>query len=323
MDLETTPTAFFTKERIDTIYNNCSQKIGFSSPAKEGLFAAAVRLDLPHHQPLCTLIYTPSSCSSNSSSPNLTSNTYEPKNTPTLYSLNEKQNQPHFCEPTLRKQIKVEIIQQEESKLNFKCQEKDSSQKLGDKKASIRHFPKDIEEEDDMIDSDTCDSPLSRGSSPSADNRKGSKGTCLMEHELKNERPENCKTCAKRIVSLQKFAVKHKGRLISQTYTEKLTFECEASHIWTCSYKSARKRWCPHCRKNEKVERMNLKEQTLKEREHQNKTLQEELFAKARMQSQKETLNHAQTPKPQEAKPTLFAMQAQQNLAFIENQTEQ
>lgn len=68
---------------------------------------------------------------------------------------------------------------------------------------------------------------------------------------------------------------------------------------------------------------MSLKEQMLKERERQNRELQEELFAKARMQSQKETPKQTETPKPQESKPSPFLMQAQQNLGFIEAQTEQ
>lgn len=233
MDLETTPSVFLTKERIDTNYNNCSQKVGFSSPAKEGIISAAVRLDLPHHQPCCTLTHTPSSCSSDDlSSPNRSSHPYDLKNTPTPFSLNEKSKLPHAYEPTLRKQVRIAIIQRNESKLNYQCPEKDSFQKIGDQNTPKAQFSK----EDDIVDSDTCDSPSSRDSSPDT-NRNGSKGLCVMGHELKKESSENCKTCFKRIISLQKFAKKHKGRLVSEKYEEKLTFECEFGHSWTCSYK--------------------------------------------------------------------------------------
>lgn len=133
------------------------------------------------------------------------------------YAKYENSTSARAYEPRLRKHVKKEPIQFEGRAFGDSIE----SEKKEDDSA--------IRDEDALTDCDTCDSPMPTSSGP--------KRLCPMGHELRKEEAIDCKTCIKRHISLQKFALKNKGKLISERYGETLTFECESGHRWDVSYK--------------------------------------------------------------------------------------
>eukprot|EP00331_Platyophrya_macrostoma_P015690 CAMPEP_0176467396 /NCGR_PEP_ID=MMETSP0127-20121128/38440_1 /TAXON_ID=938130 /ORGANISM="Platyophrya macrostoma, Strain WH" /LENGTH=458 /DNA_ID=CAMNT_0017860701 /DNA_START=87 /DNA_END=1464 /DNA_ORIENTATION=+ len=134
----------------------------------------------------------------------------------------------------------------------------------------------------------TCERKCNRGA-----RKNVLKFTCKLkhtfDHTIEGARERWCPRCHLSLKNMQEYAAANNGRVVNRYYDEKITFECEHNHVWTISNKSAKKRWCSQCLKDNKKNIKVQLEEERKKREMEAEEIQRQLFENARRQSNHST----------------------------------
>lgn len=110
-------------------------------------------------------------------------------------------------------------------------------------------------------------------------------GHIVSSKEFRSPEDPGCPKCQRLLERCIEYAKAHNGRVINQTYTETIEFECAAKHIWRVKYsKYLFSKWCSHCSKLKKVENKRQKREEAQRRKEQFAEEQNAILERARQE---------------------------------------